>query len=97
MPDYILLMHNDAESSETDAAWELYLHSLSASGQFEGGSAIGSGECFVKQGHPVGVTAHLSGYIRVRAESLEAAKKLLEGNPVFEAGGTVEIRELPMQ
>ena len=38
---------------------------------------------------------HLSGYIRVQAETLEAAKKLLEGNPVFEAGGTVEIRELP--
>ncbi|MBL8523969.1 MAG: hypothetical protein JNN20_09790 [Betaproteobacteria bacterium] len=97
MTDYIFLMHNDAESAETDAAWEQYLHKLRASGQFEGGSAIGSGECFVRQGQPVGVTAHLSGYILVRAESLSAARMLLDGNPVFEAGGTVEIRELPRQ
>lgn len=44
---------------------------------------------------PGAITAHLSGYIRVQAESLEAAKALLDGNPTFEAGGTVEIRELP--
>jgi len=31
----------------------------------------------------------------VTADSLEAAKSLLLGNPVFEAGGTIEIRELP--
>ena len=41
------------------------------------------------------MTAHLTGYIRVRAESLDQAKSLLAGNPLFEAGGTVEIRELP--
>ena len=37
----------------------------------------------------------LSGFIRVRAISLESAKQFLAGNPVYEAGGTVEIRELP--
>jgi hypothetical protein len=31
----------------------------------------------------------------VKAASLEEAKSLLAGNPHFEAGGTVEIRELP--
>lgn len=31
----------------------------------------------------------------VAADSLDAARALLAGNPVFEAGGTVEIRELP--
>ena len=41
------------------------------------------------------ITGHLAGYIRVNADSLEQAKALLAGNPVFEAGGTVEIRELP--
>jgi hypothetical protein len=38
----------------------------------------------------------LAGYIRVRADNLDEAKSLLAGNPVFEAGGTVEIRELPL-
>jgi hypothetical protein len=31
----------------------------------------------------------------VQAENLERARELVQGNPVFEAGGTVEIRELP--
>ena len=41
------------------------------------------------------MTSHLSGYLRVEAASLEDACRFLEGNPVFESGGTVEIRELP--
>lgn len=41
------------------------------------------------------MTAHLTGYIRVSADSMDQAKSLLAGNPHFEAGGTVEIRELP--
>jgi hypothetical protein len=41
------------------------------------------------------VTAHLTGYIRVTADSIDQARSLLTGNPHFEAGGTVEIRELP--
>jgi len=97
MTDYIFLMHNDAAGAETDVAWEQYLRKLRSSGRFEGGSAIGPGECVSKQRRPTGITAHLSGYIRVQADTLEAAKKLLEGNPVFEAGGTVEIRELPRE
>jgi hypothetical protein len=97
MTDYIFLMHNDAAGDENDAAWEPYLRRLRATGQFQGGSAIGAGQCVTKSRRPVAITAHLSGYIRVQADTLEAAKALLEGNPVFEAGGTVEIRELPRE
>jgi hypothetical protein len=97
MNDYIFLMHNDAAGAESDVAWEHYLGKLRSTGQFEGGSSIGPGECVAKSGRPTGITPHLSGYLRVQAETLEAAKKLLEGNPVFEAGGTVEIRELPRE
>ncbi len=39
----------------------------------------------------------IGGYITVQAESLEDAMTLLVGNPVFEAGGTVEIRDLPRE
>jgi hypothetical protein len=42
-----------------------------------------------------GITANLTGYIRLKADSIEHAKSLLTGNPHYEAGGTVEIRELP--
>jgi hypothetical protein len=93
MAEYIFLMHDDAITDEK--AWEPYLRKLQQGGFFEGGSAIGDGVCVRKSGAAASVTAHLAGYIRVNAESLEQAKSLLAGNPQFEAGGTVEIRELP--
>jgi hypothetical protein len=39
--------------------------------------------------------AHLSGYLLVQAESIDDAKKLLQGNTVLNAGSTLEIRALP--
>ena len=93
MAEYIFLMHDDCDADEK--AWEPYLRGLQQSGFFEGGSAIGDGVCVRKSGTPASLTAHLAGFIRVNADSLDQAKFLLIGNPVFEAGGTVEIRELP--
>jgi hypothetical protein len=96
--EYILLMHQDA--LDTDAAddpkmWEEYITQLRGTGHFDGGSSIGQGERFRKDKLSEPVENVLGGYIRVRAISLESAKRFLAGNPVYEAGGTVEIRELP--
>jgi hypothetical protein len=93
MAEYILLMHDDANPG--DDTWNSYIRKLQQSGSFEGGSAIGDGICTRKQGTPASLTAHLTGYIRVKADNLEQARSHLIGNPHFEAGGTVEIRELP--
>ena len=93
MPDYIFLMHSDSVADE--ASWEPYLGKLRQRGAFQGGSAIGAGVCARKTGTAPAITAHLAGFIRVTAESLAAAESLLPGNPVYEAGGTVEIHELP--
>jgi hypothetical protein len=94
MLEYILLMHDDADTD--DVGWEPYIQKLCKMDfSSEGGSAIGDGICARKRGTPAPVTAHLCRYIRVRADSLDRAKTLLDGNPHFEAGGTVEIRELP--
>ncbi len=93
MAEYMFLMHDDAVSN--DDAWSPYIRKLQQGGFFEGGSAIGDGVCARKSGEPSPVTAHLTGYIRVTATSIEQAKSLLAGNPHFESGGTVEIRELP--
>lgn len=95
MRDFILLMHDDATTALSSEMWAPYLASLQARGIFDGGSAIGAGETFRKQASPGPVNDHLGGYIRVRAESLAAASDYLAGNPVYESGGTVEIRELP--
>lgn len=88
-------MHEDAPPGSADVGWEDYLNRLRKQGAFEGGSAIGDGMCVRKDGKSPPIGKHLTGYIRVTATSLTDAKQLLEGNPVYEAGGTVEIRELP--
>ena len=96
MNDYILFMHDDVPShARTGAEWGAYFAKLRAAAAFEGGSAIGDGVCASKTGSPAGITRHLAGYIRIRAADLTHARELVNGNPVFEAGGTVEIRELP--
>jgi hypothetical protein len=96
--EYILLMHQDApdtEAADDSKCWAQYIAKLRSTGQFDGGSSIGHGERLRKNqpGQPTG--NDLGGFIRVRAASLESAKQFLAGNPVYEAGGTVEIRELP--
>ncbi len=98
MNDYIFLMHNDSPpTGETNDArdWGGYIAKLQQDGRFDGGSDIGAGVCVRKSGKPADISTHLVGYIRVGAASLEDARKLLEGNPAFEAGSTIEIRELP--
>ncbi len=96
MNDYIFLMHADHSGSAGDsAAWGRYISMLRATGKFEGGSSMGDGMCVNHSGTTKPITAHLSGYMLIQAQSLEDARTLLVGNPVLDAGGTVEIRELP--
>ena len=93
MPDYIFLVHDDVDDGQAD--WGPYLAKLRESGHFEGGSAIGDGTCIRKTGVAPPISEHIVGYLRVNADNLEHAKSMLAGNPHFEVGGTVEIRELP--
>lgn len=100
MNEYILLMHNDATdcaAAQSSEKWGAYLEMLRQSGQFDGGSSIGQGQTF-RQGQAARVAAlDLTGFIRVRAQSLEEAQRFLTGNPVYEADGTVQVRELPKE
>ena len=96
MNDYILLMHDDAAPAAPEK-WARYLELLRGAGRFAGGSSIGAGICARKDAAPRAITTHLAGYIRITALDLDDARTLLAGNPVYEAGGTVEIRELPRQ
>jgi hypothetical protein len=96
--DYLFFMHDDVVlGSEAigDDAWELYIAKLQQGGHFSGGSAIGGGITINKSGAgSKRITRQLTGYLRINADNVEQAKALVVGNPVFEAGGTVEIREL---
>ena len=92
--DYMLLMHRLPDETPPPD-WKPYLDWLAAEGRLRGGSAIGSGAAFRKFGTAPSITAHVSGFIRIQADSLEEAQALLSGYPVYEAGGVVEIRALP--
>ncbi|ATQ43004.1 YciI family protein [Caulobacter mirabilis] len=94
MAEFIFLMHGDGSGPE--GAWDAYLADLQARGVLRGGSAIGPGETFRKAGAPGPLSAAIAGFIRVEVADLEAARTLLTGNPTYEAGGTVEIRTLPV-
>jgi hypothetical protein len=97
MNDYILLMYNDVPEGQRRPSheWPTYFATLREAAAFQGGSSIGGGVCVRKGGVAPEITGHIGGYIRIRAVDLEAAQALVAGNPVYEAGGTVEIRELP--
>jgi len=96
MADFLILMHADTTRPVPDALWEPWFRVLRAAQAFEGGSAIGGGEVLRKDQPPGPLATWIDGYVRVRAPSLEAAKALVVGNPVYECGGTVEVRELPL-
>lgn len=95
MNEYLLLMRSDMPAAGREAGWDVYLQRLRGSGCFDGGSAIGGGCCVSRRGGAQPALSPVSGFLRVRAASLEEAVALLDGNPVYEAGGTVEVRELP--
>jgi hypothetical protein len=95
MRDYILLHHNDAVQYPQSDMWPAYITKLRQTGNFDGGSAMGEGVALRREGSPGPESSHLGGFIRIRAKDLEEAKELVVGNPVYECGGTVEIRELP--
>ena len=97
MTGFILLMHNDvpmADPRQQQEAWARYLDTLRASGRYDGGNAIGGGVGVNKAGSAGAITEEIGGYLKVRADSLDKAKRFLVGNPVYEAGGTVGIWEL---
>lgn len=88
-------MHGDVEQEEKSQDWRIYLEFLSAEGALRGGSAIGPGLCIRRSGAVPDVTHQIVGYVKIEARDFDHARQLVQTNPVYEAGGTVEIRELP--
>ena len=95
MADFIFFLHKDVTLDAPEENWEPYLAGLRETGRFSGGSSVGEGATFRKLGVAAPVNAGIGGYIKVTATDLADARTLLAGNPAYEAGGTVEIRELP--
>ncbi|MET3118424.1 hypothetical protein AAKU64_002656 [Undibacterium sp. GrIS 1.8] len=98
MEEYILFMYNDAVdvvAAADGALWGRYFQQLETTGKFNGGSSVGGGLFLNKHGTEKVSHSDVTGFVRVNAKNLEDAQQFLRGNPVYEAGGTVEIRHLP--
>jgi len=86
MNEFIMLMHQDAPdavAADDPKRWEDYIAQLRGTGDFDGGSSIGPGERFRKDKSSASPGSILGGYIRVRAISLESARRFLSGNPIY--------------
>lgn len=88
MADFMMLM----KSAESDGDWDAYIMRLRGTGMFRGGSVLGKGVC-VKKGCRDGPCI-VRGFMRFEADTIDEVRALLEGNPVYEAGGEVELLEL---
>lgn len=100
MPEFVILMRSDVENrakADDGPAWGEYMSKLRRSGALQGGSSIGRGLAFRKGSSPQQAELSIEGYIKVQAASLEDAQRFVEGNPNYEAGGTIEIRVLPSE
>ncbi len=87
MADYVMLM----TGSESVGDWDAYIEKLIASGKFRGGSSLGHGISAAKGQSDGG--SEVTGYMRFSADTIEEVRNLLSGNPLYEAGGRVEILE----
>ena len=87
MADYVMLMMG----SESMGDWDAYIEKLIVSGKFRGGSSLGHGISAAKDQSDGG--SEVTGYMRFSADTIEEVRNLLSGNPLYEAGGRVEILE----
>jgi hypothetical protein len=92
MARFMLFMHDDAPEPERN--WGPYLRRLRETGRFEGGTSLGAATSHRRDGEVDVRSDHVVGYLIVAADDRSGAEAFLVGNPVYEAGGTVEIREL---
>ncbi len=95
MKHFLLIMHTDIGRAISPVDWESYIRKLQQTGNFNGGSSVGQGQSFKKGVASETVSHWIGGYMVISAEDHAQARSLIDGNPVFAAGGTVELRDLP--
>ena len=96
MKEFLILNYNDVTDSRLandPERWSNYVAMLHSRNALVDGSALGDGiQCQIGQPDRSAISG-LDGVLRIRAASLAAARDCLHGNPTWDAGGTVEIRE----
>lgn len=92
--EFILFIHNNADSDPTKEQWHYFLSAAKDSGIFLGGSEISNQICMGKKSVQ-NITKSITGYMRFQAKNEYLVLQLLEKHPVFIQGGTLELCETP--
>ena len=102
MSKYVLA-YKGGKMAETPEAQEAAMQKWGAwfgtlgSAVIDGGNPFGPSTAVKAGGATAAATAALTGYSIIEADTIELAAKLVDGCPVLESGGTVEVYEaLPM-
>jgi len=92
--EFILFIHNNADSTVTNDEWASFINTAKQSGLFLGGSEIANqiqlGNKSVNR-----ITDNIGGFMRFEADNDHMVLELLEKHPVFKQGGTLELCEMP--
>ncbi len=88
MAEFMMLM----KGADRNGDWDAYVKRLLGTGKFRGGSVLGNGVCVKKDGREGPCVVR--GFMRFEADTIDEVRALLEGNPVYEAGGEIELLEL---
>lgn len=102
MANYLLAYHGGGGMAETPAAqaaamaeWGKWFQDLGPA-VVDGGNPVSKTQIVMSAGKPVpeGAGSHpISGYSVIKADSMEAAVKMVQGCPVLAAGGGIEVCE----
>jgi len=87
-------MHADAPRATSGADWGAYVARLRAAGRLKAGAPSAAESARARRARCPGSRRSWAAASACASQPRRGAA-LLAGNPVYEAGGTVEIRELP--
>ncbi len=91
---YLVLIHNNADTSPSPKEWEAFIESAMASVMFQGGSEISANELIGSK--PVTKTTNsVAGFMRFDSEDKESLLSMLQDHPVVRHGGSLELCEMP--
>ncbi len=108
MKQFMMIFRSDKDAPKPDPkdlpaiieAWQNWSGGIAAQGKFVATDALGFEGKLIKpsgvmtDGPYAEVKEVVGGYAIVKADNLEDAIKLTEGCPMFDAGGTVEVRDV---
>jgi hypothetical protein len=92
--EYILFIHNNADSTVTNEQWASFINTAKQSGLFLGGSEI-SNQIQLGKKSVNRITDNIGGFMRFEADNEHVVLELLEEHPVFKQGGSLELCEMP--